>query len=148
VPPPYPSPASCFFVPPRDDVLVGGKLRLGPLHPSKRTSRAGQGLSVYGAPAGGHGHALTKFHKPFQPRPVTQCPLWVKEHHDGRGDSPPRPSRHSREWACPLCGGRRRWRLRWPRGRRLRWPWRHHGATLLVMAAWQRRSRLGRPPIP
>ena len=31
--------------------------------------------------------------------------------------------------ACPLCGGGRRWRLRWPRGRRLRRPWRQHGAT-------------------
>jgi hypothetical protein len=31
--------------------------------------------------------------------------------------------------ACPLCGGRRRWRLRWSRGRRLRWPRRQHGAT-------------------
>jgi hypothetical protein len=31
--------------------------------------------------------------------------------------------------ACPLWGGRRRWRLRWPRGRRLRWPRRQHGAT-------------------
>ncbi len=31
--------------------------------------------------------------------------------------------------ACPLCGGGRRWRLRWPRGRRLWRPWRQHGAT-------------------
>ena len=31
--------------------------------------------------------------------------------------------------ACPLCGGGRRWRLRWPRGRRLRRPWRQHGAA-------------------
>jgi hypothetical protein len=29
-----------------------------------------------------------------------------------------------------LCGGGRRWRPRWPRGRRFRWPWRQHGATL------------------
>src|SRR6516164_392671 len=28
---------------------------------------------------------------------------------------------------CPLCGGGRRWRLRWPRGRRLRWPRLPHG---------------------
>ena len=29
--------------------------------------------------------------------------------------------------ACALCGGRRRWRLWRPRGRRLRWPRRQHG---------------------
>src|SRR5262249_23164041 len=41
--------------------------------------RARQRFDLYGASAGWHGNALTKFHKPFQPRPVTQCPLWVKE---------------------------------------------------------------------
>ncbi len=40
--------------------------------------------------------------------------------------------------ACPLCGGGRRWRLRWPRGRRLRRPWRQHGAT---HSGWIRSSR-------
>ena len=29
--------------------------------------------------------------------------------------------------SCALCGGGRRWRLRWPRGRRLGWLWRQHG---------------------
>ena len=43
--------------------------------------------------------------------------------------SRPRASRHSRGSACPLCGGRRRWRLWWPWRRRLWWPWRQHGAT-------------------
>ena len=46
-----------------------------------RDERDGQGLGVHGASAGGHGHALTKFRKPFQPRPVTQCPLWVTDAH-------------------------------------------------------------------
>jgi hypothetical protein len=41
---------------------------------------------------------------------------------------------------CPLCGGGRRWRLRWPRGRRLRRPWRQHGAT---HSRWIRSSRTG-----
>jgi len=58
--------------------------------------RARQRFDLYGASAGWHGNALTKFHKPFQPRPVTQCPLWVKERHDGPGDSPPRAPRRPR----------------------------------------------------
>src|SRR5262249_17331834 len=58
--------------------------------------RARQRFDLYGASAGWHGNALTKFHKPFQPRPVTQCPLWVKERHDGPGDSPPRGPRRPR----------------------------------------------------
>ena len=92
--------------------------------------RARQRFDLYGASAGWHGNALTKFHKPFQPRPVTQCPLWVKERHDGPGDSPPRAPRRPRV-GVPLWGGRRRWwRLRWPRGRRLWWLWRQHRATL------------------
>src|SRR5262245_51967895 len=33
----------------------------------------------------------------------------------------------SRASTCPLCGGGRWWRLRWPRGRRLRWPRLQHG---------------------
>jgi oligopeptide/dipeptide ABC transporter ATP-binding protein len=44
-----------------------------------RDERDGQGLGVHAASAGGYGHALTKFRKPFQPRPVTQCPLWVTD---------------------------------------------------------------------
>jgi hypothetical protein len=40
--------------------------------------------------------------------------------------------------ACPVCGGGRRWRLRWPRGRGLRRPWRQHGAT---HSGWIRSSR-------
>src|SRR2546426_8547161 len=35
--------------------------------------------------------------------------------------------------ACPLCGGGRRWRLRWPRGGRLRWLWRPHATTPSVI---------------
>ena len=38
----------------------------------------------------------------------------------------PRASARSRAMTCPLCGGRRRWRLRWPRGRWLRWLGRRH----------------------
>ena len=47
--------------------------------------------------------------------------------------------------AYPLCGGRRRWRLRRPRGRRLRWPRRQDGD-----AEGEGRSRRGhlRPLLP
>ena len=41
--------------------------------------------------------------------------------------SRPRASARSRASACALCGGGRRWRLRWPRGRWLRWSRRQHG---------------------
>jgi hypothetical protein len=41
--------------------------------------------------------------------------------------SRPRASPRNRASACALCGGGRWWRLRWPRGRRLRWPQRQHG---------------------
>jgi hypothetical protein len=53
-----------------------------------------------------------------------------------------RASRHSRGSACPLCGGRRRWRLRWPWGRRLWWPRRQHRAIHLRLwpARWRRET--------
>src|SRR5262249_41750837 len=41
--------------------------------------------------------------------------------------SRPRASPRSGGSACPLCGGGAGWRLRWPRGRRLRWLWRRPG---------------------
>src|SRR5262249_37473174 len=85
--------------------------------------RARQRFDLYGASASGHGNALTKFHEPFQPRPVTQCPLWVKERHDGPGDSPPRAPRQ------PRVGGPAMGREA-TRGGRLWGPWRQHRATL------------------
>jgi hypothetical protein len=59
--------------------------------------------------------------------------------------SRPRASARSRASECPLCGGRRRWRLRRPRGRRLRWPRRQDGD-----AEGEVRSRRGhlRPLLP
>ncbi len=49
---------------------------------------------------------------------------------------------------CPLCGGGRRWRLRWPRGRRPRWPWRHHGVTHSGLWAPVGGVRAGHPTSP
>src|SRR5262249_3390327 len=44
---------------------------------------------------------------------------------------------------APLCGGRRRWWLRWSRGRRLRWPWRQHETTHLVWPCATREAAPG-----
>src|SRR5262249_26768822 len=41
----------------------------------------------------------------------------------------PRASPRSRASACALCGGGRRWRLRWPRGRRLSWSRRQYSGA-------------------
>src|SRR5262245_30619107 len=44
--------------------------------------------------------------------------------------SRPRASPRSHGSACPLCGGERRWRLRWPRA----------AASVALAAAWRRRE--------
>src|SRR5262245_38474911 len=46
--------------------------------------------------------------------------------------------------ACQLYGRGRRWRLRWPRRRRLWWLWRQHGATHSTHSI---RVRIGHSPI-